>query len=115
MAENRLVADVAFQFTLNDRELTLRYRALPLSVWEELYSSLGLEPASLIQRIEQGSPVIIAALIWLERKQRERRLTWSQFKREIEEQDLDFEFMDILIDGVSQTTGETDPPTQATP
>ena len=102
MTDNKLVADIAFVFKVGERERTLRYRSLPLSAWEELYHALGLEPASIIERIEGGSPVIIAALIWLERKQRERRLTWAQAKKDIEDQDVEFELVDLLIEGESQ-------------
>lgn len=120
MADNNLVANIAIVFDLNGQRKTLRFRALPLAAWAQLYDALGLEPRTLMTRWQNGSPIVAAAMIWLERKQRERNLTWVEVERELTQHEVEFTPVDLLVDDVSwgsgaaaEETTESDPLTSA--
>ena len=109
-----LVPDVVLIFKLNDERKELNYRKLPFSAWQELKSSLGFTPMTLMDAVGQYDLEGIGALIWLERKQRERSLRWNEIRRELERDDVTFESVGVIVDGVSDITedeAEPDPTT----
>lgn len=103
-----LIPDVQVVFVCNGQRKVLDYRAVPFSAWREV-KTVGFTPVSLGEAIGDFDVEAFAALIYLERKQRERKLTWQQFVRELDDRvpdvDMDAEF-DVIVDGVSQVSGE---------
>lgn len=96
-----LVPDIVFIFDLNGERKRLEYRKLPFSAWSELKAALGFTPTTLVDAMHQYDLEAYGAVIWLERKQRERMLRWVEIRRELERNDVDFEAVDVLVDGAS--------------
>lgn len=97
-----MIPNVAIVFLLNGKRLSLAFRKVPFSAWTELKHQLGFTPKTIIVALEDADVEAVAALIWLERKQRERRLTWAEVRKEMETADeMEFEVVDFLQDGAS--------------
>jgi hypothetical protein len=113
-----LVPDIVFVFDLNGERKRLEYRKLPFSAWSELKASLGFTPTTLVEAMRDYDLEAFGAIIWLERKQRERMLRWVEIRRELERNDVDLEAVDVIVDGVSTLADYPEPepepdPTQA--
>lgn len=111
------VLDIIIKFKIGAREKSLSYRKIPMWAWKELYDATKITQTTLPSEIGQFNPDAIAALFWLERKQRERRLTFADVRQEVLRYSADWEELeltDIIADGKSmfdedtETTEETD-------
>lgn len=110
------VVDVKIRFKLDTRELTLDYRRVPGMKWSELKQATTFTQRTLMTAIEALDLDAIAALIWLERTQRERKLPFVDVYQEMQNSDSDFEITDVIVKGrsvygndVSEIEGEADP------
>lgn len=97
-----MVPDITVVFTLDERRLQLRFRALPIGVWSELKHALKFTPKTLLEGAQDGDIEAALAIVWLERRQRERNLSWLDVRRDVEKTSPEFEIVDLLIKGVSQ-------------
>lgn len=117
------VLDIKVDFVLNGRTLHLDFRKVPLAAWVDLKRSAQLTPGTIVSDSAQGDPLAVGALVFLERKQRERRLRWAQFypeyERMFEESGDDFVVTRMSVAGQEITdddehtvddTGEDDEP-----
>lgn len=102
-----LVPDVVLIFNVNGKRKELHYRKLPFSVWSELKAALAFTPTTLIDSISHSDVEAIGALIWLERKQADRKITWNDIRRELEREDVTFEALGVVIDGQTMVGEET--------
>lgn len=96
------VADVKIRFRLGERKLTLDYGKVPFSAWPQLKQATGFTQRTMVDAIINESDLeAIVALIWLERKQRERKLRYLDVYHELEasDSDEDFEIINLSIDG----------------
>ena len=94
-----MVPDLVVVFKLNEETRRLDYRKVPFSAWSELKAQLKFTPMSLLQAVQEFDLEAFGAIIWLERKQRERTLGWPEVRRELERADCDFEPIDMIVDG----------------
>ena len=102
-----MVPDVQLVFRFNGKRKVLNYRKLPFSVWSELKAQLAFTPFSLIDAAQSYDLEALGAIIWLERKQLERALRWPEVRRALEHDDVDFEFVDAIVNGEA-AVGEED-------
>lgn len=95
------VAKARLAFTLDARRLTLDYRKVPFSAWSELKRATGFTQSTLVHALGEADLDAVVAVIWLERKQRERKLRYADVYREMEQadDDVDFEIVKLVIDG----------------
>lgn len=100
-----MVPDLVVVFKLNGETRRLDYRKVPFSAWSELKAQLKFTPMSLLRAVQEFDLEAFGAIIWLERKQLERKLGWPEVRRELERGDCDFEPVDAIVDGVS-TVGD---------
>jgi hypothetical protein len=117
-----VIPNVSIIFKLDGQRQRLDFRRLPFSVWGELKRELGFTPRSLLDALDNVDVEAIGALIWLERRQHNRRLPWAEVRRELETAgaELEFEPLDVLAEGKSlfgsdeeeaEEDAETDPTT----
>ena len=109
-----MIPDITLIFMLDGKRLTLRFRDLPLSVWSELKRHFGFTPGTIINACTELDVEAFAAIIWLERRQHDRRLQWATVQRELEVTEVEFELIDSILDGVS-TVGEDVEPVEPDP
>jgi hypothetical protein len=102
-----IVSDIVYVFKLNGERKELHYRKIPFSGWSELKSQLGFTPTTLLESLVGGDLEAVGAMIWLERKQRERMLRWNDVRRELERDEVDFEGVGMIADG-QVVAGEED-------
>lgn len=117
-----MVPDVRIVFELDGKRRELNYKKLPLSAWSELKQSTGLSPKTLLDAMGEFDVEAIAGVIWLERKQRERRLNYAQAYQDLSDQwgETEWELIDYTVEGRSVlgpevANGEAveeDPPTE---
>lgn len=112
---NPMAPDVVVRFKVNDDPKTLDYQSVPFTAWEEL-KRVGYTPIGLMTAISGWDFEAIAALIWLERKQRDRKLPFTDVKTEIRRNPPAFELDDVIVDGEDPDDDEPedeepDPPT----
>lgn len=95
------VAKAKITFRLGARRLTLDYRRVPFSAWSELKTATTFTQSTLLKAIGDADLEAIVAVIWMERKQRERKLRYFDVYRELEnaEEDEDFEILQLVVDG----------------
>lgn len=98
-ARNRMIDDVVFRFTVNGREKKLEYQQVPLRAWSELKQAIEFTPQTLISALGDQDVEAIVALIWLERKQRERALGYRQVMREVSDDPPDVEIVGLVVNG----------------
>lgn len=91
--------DCQIDFQLGSRRLRVDYRRVPFSAWVDLKKATGFTPQTLFEGIGKVDPEAFAAILFLERKQRERKLRYPMFVQEFEEMDDDFELLQITLDG----------------
>jgi hypothetical protein len=112
------VVDTKIQFMLGTRELTLDYRKVPFMKWAELKRATTFTQRTLMTALDNLDLDAIAALIWLERAQRERKLPFLDVYQDLQnaESDEEFEITDVIIKGrsvfgndVTEIEGEVDP------
>lgn len=103
-----LAPNVVVVFEVNGQRKRLDYRKLPFSAWSELKAALSFTPVSLLEAMATFDLEAIAALVWLERKQHERGLRWHVVKDELETADIDFNPVDMIIDGRSRMGAPTE-------
>lgn len=103
------VPDVQIKFQLGARKLQLDYRKVPLMGWSELKQAVSFTPQTLLAAIGNFDMEAVVALVWLERKQRERKLRYHDVYSELQSQetDEDFEILDLRKGGKS-LIGEPD-------
>ncbi len=94
-----LVPDIILVFKLNGERKELAFRKLPFSAWSELKQQLRFTPYSLMDAMLAFDVEAYGAVIWLERKQRERALRWPIVMRDLEREDFEFEAIDAVVDG----------------
>jgi hypothetical protein len=104
-----MVPDFIIVFKLNEERKELNYRKLNFAAWSELKAQLGFTPLTLMSAAQTYDLEAFGAIMWLERRQRERTLRWPEVRRDLERVDVDFELIDFIVDGVSQS-GEDDEP-----
>lgn len=106
------VLDVKLKFRLGQRVLTLDYRRVPFTAWGELKQATTFTQRTLITALSDFDLDAITALIWLERKQRERKLRYLDVYQDLQssDEDAEFELVDIIMNGKSATgdTGDDD-------
>ena len=93
------VENIVLTFRVNGEEKTLSYNKLPFSAWSELKGQLNFTPRTLLAAVGDFDVEAVGALIWLERKQRERDLRWRTVAREFETGDWEFDPIRTTIDG----------------
>jgi hypothetical protein len=114
------VVDVKIKFKLGNRELTLDYRRVPFMKWSELKQTTTFTQRTLMTALDNLDLDAIVALVWLERTQRERRLSFADVYQEFQsaDNDEDFEITDVIVKGKSvygndlsdsEIEGEADP------
>lgn len=103
------VIDVKVKFKLGNRELTLDFRRVPFMKWSELKQATTFTQRTLMTALDALDLDAIAALIWLERTQRERRLNYLDVHQELANatEDEDFEVTDMIIKGKSVFGNDT--------
>lgn len=103
------VTNTEIRFKLGERKLTLRYRKVPFSAWAELKRVIGFTQRTLLNGIADLDVEAVAALIWLERKQRERKLPLVEVLNGMDtdgdEDAPEFEILTMTIDGKSIIVG----------
>ena len=104
-----ILKDVVIVFRLNGERKEFHYRKLLFKAWRDLLDQFSLTPSDLIARVSRQDVVAIGALIWLERRQREPHLSWSQFERESDIMEYDFEPKGAVIDGDTSLLSEDEP------
>lgn len=102
-------------FEVNGNEKRLNFKDVPYSAWSELKASLGFTPITVQEALGDWDLEALEALVWLERKQRERKLDLSKARREIAADPPDIHLVDILKDGKSLTGGEDESEPEADP
>lgn len=97
------VLDVKMVFKLGARTLTLDFRKIPFMAWGELKQATGFTQRTLIKALDDMDLDAVVAVIWLERKQRERKLRYVEVYQELQsaESDEDFEMLDMILKGRS--------------
>jgi hypothetical protein len=98
------VSDTVIKFKLGERKLTLTYRKIPFMAWAELKRGPGFTQRTLVTALDDLDVEAVAALIWLERVQRERRLSYADVIGELTNADGDppeFELTDFIVKGKS--------------
>lgn len=112
------VIDTKVRFKLGNRELTLDYRRVPFMKWGELKQTTTFTQRTLMSALDNLDLDAIVALVWLERTQRERKLSFFDVYQEFQSatDDEDFEITDVIIKGKSvfgndtrEVEGELDP------
>jgi hypothetical protein len=112
------VVDIKIRFKLGTRELTLDFRKVPFMKWSELKQTTTFTQRTLVSALDALDLDAIVALIWLERTQRERKLTYLDVYQEFQSatDDEDFEITDVIVKGRSvygndtrEVEGELDP------
>jgi len=105
------VTDTKIQFKLGNRELTLDYRRVPFMKWSELKQTTTFTQRTLVTALSELDLDAIVALIWLERTQRERKLSYLDVYQEMANSDggdhEDFEITDMIIKGKSVNGNDT--------
>lgn len=101
------VINCKIKFRLGQRHLTLDYRKVPFQAWGELKQATTFTQRTLVNALSDFDLDAITALIWLERKQRERRLRYLDVYQELQSatSDEEYELIDLVINGKS-TAGE---------
>lgn len=99
------VTNTEIRFRLGERRLTLRFRKVPFSAWAELKRTLGFTQQTVLKGIAELDVEAVAALIWLERKQRERKLNLVEVINSMDsdgdEDAPEFQILAMMIDGKS--------------
>lgn len=93
------VTDTKIRFTFGSRKLTLDYRKVPFTAWAELKQATGFTPQTLLNGIGMADVEAVVAIIWLERKQRERKVRYHEVALDLEERDDEFEVTQINVNG----------------
>lgn len=105
------VVDTKIKFKLGARELTLDYRRVPFMKWGELKQATTFTQKTLVSALFELDLDAIVALIWLERTQRERKLSYLDVHQELSNanggDDEDFEVLDLIIKGKSVNGNDT--------
>jgi hypothetical protein len=105
------VVDTKIKFKLGARELTLDYRRVPFMKWSELKQTTTFTQKTLVSALFELDLDAIVALIWLERTQRERKLSYLDVHQELSNanggDDEDFEVLDLIIKGKSVNGNDT--------
>jgi hypothetical protein len=104
-----LVPDIVIIFQLDGERKQLSYRKIPFSGWSELKAALGFTPMTLGDAMISADLEAVGALIWLERKQRERDLRWPEVRRLLDREDHSLEVLGAIVDG-EVVMGEDDTP-----
>ena len=94
-----LVPDIVIAFKLDGTAKELDYRKLPFTTWQELKAALGFTPLSLLEALSAVDMEAVGAIIWLERKQHERRLAWREIVRDLDKEDHTFHLEAARVDG----------------
>lgn len=81
-----MVPNVTLVMKVAGRRKTLNYRKVPFKSWSELKARLKFTPQTLIEAIGDGDVEAGMAVLWLERRQRERGLSYNRFLREFDEE-----------------------------
>lgn len=91
------------KFKLGARNLTLDYRKVPFQAWGELKQAAGFTQKTFAAALLEFDLDAVVGLIWLERKQRERKLRFLDVYQELQADDADeeFELVDIIFNGTS--------------
>lgn len=104
-----MVPDVAVVFKLDSRELTCHYRKVPMSAWGELKRALNYTPLTLMTALGDWDLDAIAALVWLERTQRERKLAFRDVRDEVLSGGHEWEPVDVIREGKTSTGEPVEP------
>lgn len=101
------VLNVKIKFRLGARTLTMDYRKLPFQAWGELKAATSFTQRTLIAALDQLDLDAFAAVIWLERKQRERKLRYLDVYQELSAPDYntEFEMLDVVLNDRSLSGG----------
>lgn len=94
-----LVDDVRLEFRVNGELRTLEYRKVTFGTWADLKKMLGFTPSTLLRGVGDGDVEALGALIWLERRQRERDLNWMSVRRELEREEHSLEPLRAVVNG----------------
>jgi hypothetical protein len=92
-----LIPDMVLVFRLDGVRKELHFRKLPFSAWSELKAQLNFTPLSMIEAAGTVDLEAIGAIIWLERKQRERQLRWNTVRQELEHMEDSPEFQIVGV------------------
>lgn len=105
------VSNTQIRFRVGARTLTLDYRRVPFSSWAELKKATGFTQATLMDALGQADTEAVVGLVWLERRQRERKLRYIDVYTEVDQGDSDdeMEILRIVVNGrtyYDETTGD---------
>lgn len=98
-----MVPDVRIIFEFDGKRRELNYKKLPLSAWSELKQATGFSPRTLLDAVGDFDVEAVVGAIWLERKQRERRLKYAQAYQDLSDKwgEVEFDVHDVVVEGRS--------------
>lgn len=91
-----MVPDIAILFELDNKSKRLDYRKVPFNAWTELKQATSFTPKTLMQAIGDFDIDALVALLWLERKQRERRLQFGEVYQDLASANGDMPSLDVI-------------------
>lgn len=95
-----MVPDAQIVMTVDGRRKTLDYRKVPFKAWSELKARFEFTPQTLFQAMSNGDVEAGLALLWFERRQRERSLTYAKFIKDFDDDHApDIDVIGIRLDG----------------
>lgn len=116
-----MVPNLVIVFDLNGERHRLNFRRVSFNAWSELKRELGFTPKTIIDAVGDFDVEAIGAVIWLDRRQHDRKVQWGTVRQELERADPEPEFalVDFIGDGESllgeslETPAEEEDPTTA--
>lgn len=93
-----LVPDISILFKTNGEEKRLDFQRVPFSAWSELKRDLHFTPKTLPEAMAEFDLEAFGAVIWLERRQTERTLSWASVRQQLDKGAFDFEILEVLVD-----------------
>jgi len=103
-----LLPNIVIDFRVDGEDKSLSYRKVPFSAWSELKRDLKFTPLTLSNAMGEFDVEAFAAIIWLERRQHERSLSWASVRSQLQKNLLDFEIVDLRVDEDEEEPDPTD-------
>lgn len=102
------ILDCQIEFTLGTRKLVCDYGNVQFTAWGELKRTTGFTQKTLLQALAEVDLDATAALIWLERKQRERKVRIDDVYDAMQSSQDKILITQITIDGKDYLDGDSD-------
>lgn len=104
------VTNTQITFRVAERTLTLDFRRVPFNSWAELKKATRFTQSTLIDALSNADTEAAVGLLWLERRQRERKLRYIDVYTDVDQSDSndELEITRVVVNGRTYYEEPTD-------